>query len=137
MLCRLFFSFFFFPCGRTPLQAAKPSRLTEPRIPDLLSRRRTFLLFMTRVNRCQAITGLVFQAAVPKSFTMKMGSLSGHDLAPHRWGDAACCEKLLLLEVVVVVVTVGVAVVVLVVLVVMLLLLLSTLLLLLFLLTLL
>lgn len=34
----------------------------------------------------QEISGLVFQAAVPKSFTMKMESLSGHELPPHSSG---------------------------------------------------
>lgn len=33
----------------------------------------------------QVITGLVFQAAVPKSFTMKMEPLSGHELPPLRY----------------------------------------------------
>lgn len=33
---------------------------------------------------CQVIRGLSFQAAVPKSFTMKMEPLSGHDLPPNR-----------------------------------------------------
>lgn len=36
----------------------------------------------------QEISGLVFQAAVPKSFTMKMGALSGHQLPPHRCVDS-------------------------------------------------
>ncbi|CAN0186945.1 unnamed protein product [Ectocarpus sp. 8 AP-2014] len=34
----------------------------------------------------EEISGLVFQAAVPKSFTMKMGALSGHNLPPHSDG---------------------------------------------------
>ncbi|CAM9097441.1 unnamed protein product [Scytosiphon promiscuus] len=34
----------------------------------------------------EEISGLVFQAAVPKSFTMKMGALSGHQLPPHSNG---------------------------------------------------
>ncbi|CAN0461518.1 unnamed protein product [Laminaria digitata] len=53
--------------------------------PDSLDSSKSAISVSFSNTSAEAISGLVFQAAVPKSFTMKMGSLSGHDLAPHRW----------------------------------------------------
>ncbi|CAM9334045.1 unnamed protein product [Ascophyllum nodosum] len=54
--------------------------------PDPLDPSKSTIFVAFSNTLAEEITGLVLQAAVPKSFTMKMESLSGHELPPHSSG---------------------------------------------------